>query len=158
MCDRWKCRRLCLTRLAEGEGICSIDKVQSYEKQIVGVGNQTSETRECSFISQLISIRRRRRSGWTSSTWSGTGSARSMSAWTVHTRSRSSSRGRLLVVSDSEQRRQKAHRQIAGRHLHTTDLIIILGMLNFTLAGCLIYAEALLEYLIFIMWLRSVTK
>jgi len=42
--------------------------------------------------------------------------------------------------------------------LATTRYVIVLYLILFSLARGLIYAQALLEYVIFSMWVRSVTK
>ena len=42
--------------------------------------------------------------------------------------------------------------------LYTKNYGFLLNECNDQLASCLIYARALLEYVIFIMWLRSVIK
>ena len=73
----------------------------SYQKQIVGVSDQSRQTCQRRFVAQLISVCW---STWTSctgisSTWRG-----SSTCWTCASPSRVDWRRRLLVVSDAEQR------------------------------------------------------
>jgi len=95
------------------------DLISTYQNQLFGVGNQRWKTWKCWLVSIRISCWSTWisytliRPTWSGSTWSGD----SWQASGIKRRWR-----RLAKVVDAEERRQEAHGQVSGRHLHTRTI------------------------------------